>query len=76
MLGHFIRQKKKKRKKENGEKKETNDRLIKDRISRDVRRLFEQQEEKDCYKLKRVNNFWNGNYIEYESNGDKKETYH
>ena len=36
----------------------------------DIRTLFEQQEE-DYYKPKRVNNFWNDNYIEYESNGDK-----
>ena len=35
----------------------------------DIRTLFEQQE--DYYKPKRVNNFWNDNYIEYESNGDK-----
>ena len=26
---------------------------------------------KDYYKPKRVSNFWNNNYIEYESNGDK-----
>ena len=32
--------------------------------------LFEQQEEKDYCKPKRVSNFWN-NYIEYESDGDK-----
>ena len=32
--------------------------------------LFE-QEDKDYYKPKRVNNFWNNDYIEYESNGDK-----
>ena len=31
--------------------------------------LFEHEE--DYYKPKRVNNFWNNNYIEYESNGDK-----
>ena len=36
---------------------------------RDIRTLFEQQE--DYYKPKRVNNFWNNNYIKYESNGDK-----
>ena len=29
------------------------------------------REEKDYYKPKRVSNFWNNNYIEYESNGDK-----
>ena len=32
--------------------------------------LFEQQEE-DCYKPERVNNFWNNTYTDYESNGDK-----
>ena len=31
------------------------------------------EEEEDYYKLKpkRINNFWNNNYIECESNGDK-----
>ena len=28
------------------------------------------EEEEDHYKPKRVSNFWNNNYIEYESNGD------
>ena len=60
-----------KRKKEIRKKKKINDRLIKDRIIRDIRSLFEQQEEKDYYKPKRVSNFWDNNYIEYESNGDK-----
>ena len=31
--------------------------------------LFEQEE--DYYDPKRVNNFWNNNYIEYENNGNK-----
>ena len=31
---------------------------------RDIRTLFEQQEE-DCYKPERVSNFWNNNYIKY-----------
>ena len=44
------------------------DRLINDKIVRDIRTIFEQ--EKYC-KPKRVRNFWNNNYIEYESNGDK-----
>ena len=52
-------------------KKENNGRLIKDVIIRDIRTLFEQQEEKDYYKLKRVSDFSNDNYIEYESNGDR-----
>ena len=30
--------------------------------------LFEQEED---YEPKRVSNFWNNIYIEYESNGDK-----
>ena len=34
-----------------------NYRLIKYRIIRDIRTLFEQQEEKDYYKPKRVSNF-------------------
>ena len=33
--------------------------------------LFQQQEAKDYSKLKRVSNFWNNNYIDYEKNGDK-----
>ena len=51
-------------------KYETNERLIKDRIIRDIRTLFV-REEKDYYKTKRVSNFWNNNYSEYESNCDK-----
>ena len=65
MFGHFLKQKKKKRL-----KKKYNERIIKDTIIRDMRTLVEQQEE-DYYKPKRVSNFWNNNYIEYESNGDK-----
>ena len=59
-----MKQKKKKKKKKNH-----NERIIRDRIIRDIRTLLEQEE--DYYKLKRVTNFWNNNYIEYESNGDK-----
>ena len=66
-----MKQKKKKKKKEIREKKEINEKLIKERIIRDIRTLFEQQEEKGYYKLKRVSNIWNNNYIEYERNGDK-----
>ena len=46
-----------------------NNGLIKDRIIRDVRTLFDQVEEKAYYKPKRVSNFWNNNYI--ESSADK-----
>ena len=63
-FAHFLKQKKKKkRKKEIGGKKETNERLIKDRITRDIRTLFE-QEEQDYYKFKRVSNILNNKYIE------------
>ena len=51
------------------EKKETNERLIKERIIRDIRTLFVQEE--DYCKPKRVSNFWNKNFIGYDSNGDK-----
>ena len=39
---------------------------IKDRIIRDIKTLYK-KEEKDYYKPMRVGNFWNNNYIEYES---------
>ena len=66
IFGHFLKQEKKKK----IEKKKHNERIIKDRIIKDIRALFEQQEE-DYYEPKRVTNFWNNNYIEYESNGNK-----
>ena len=44
-------------------------RLIKDTIIREIRTVFEHDEE-DYYQPKRVNNFWNNNHIQYESNGD------
>ena len=40
---------------------------------RDVRTPFEQEEEA-CYGPKRVNNSWNRNCIQYESNCDKNRT--
>ena len=40
-----------------------NERTINDRITRDIKVLFEQEEEV-CYEHKRVSNFWNNNYIE------------
>ena len=65
-----MKQKKKKRNKEIRGKKEINDILIKDRIIKDIRRLFEQENDDYYFKLKIVSNFWNNNYIEYESNSD------
>ena len=46
---------------------------IKDRILRDIKNLFEHEEE-NYYKLVRVNNFWSNNYIEYESNSNRDKT--
>ena len=40
------------------------------RIIRDIKTLFEQQEE-DYYKLEKVGKLWNYNYTEYESSGDR-----
>ena len=44
---------------------------IKERIIRDIRKIF-YQEEKDYYKPI-VGNFWNNNYTEYESSGDRNK---
>ena len=49
------------------EKKEINDRII-----GDVKALFEEDDDKS-YKPKRVSNFWNINYIKYESNDDRNK---
>ena len=44
---------------------------IKDRILNDIKNLFEhEKEEENRYKPLRVNSFWSGNQVEYESNGD------
>ena len=32
---------------------------------------FEQENDGDSFKPQRVSNFWNNNYIEYESNVDR-----
>ena len=47
--------------------------VIKDRILKDIRNLFE-HEEKDYYKPVRVGNFWSNNYMEYKSNDDRNKT--
>ena len=63
----FLRNRRsKRRKKEIRRKTEYNKTLVKDRLIRDIRTLFEQGEDY-C----KIINFWNNNYIEYESNGDK-----
>ena len=40
--------------------------IVKHRIVKDVRNLFEHEEE-DYYKPVRVNKFWSNNYIKYKS---------
>ena len=45
------------------------DRIVKDRIIRDIRILFQKEDDYDIPK--RVSNCWSYDYIEYESNGDK-----
>ena len=47
---------------------------IKDKIYRDIKNLFEHEEDdENCYKLARVSNFWSNNYIEYESKSDRSK---
>ena len=53
--------------------RKNNHRLIKDSIVRDIRTLFEQEDDADYFERKRVSNFLNNNYIEYESNGDRNK---
>ena len=57
--------------KKDGRKKKQNEKIIKDKVIADIRTLFEQEKGEDYYEPKRVSNFWNNNYIKYESNGDK-----
>ena len=70
----FETEEEKKERKKLELKNEINDGLIKDKIIRDIRTLCEQQEE-HYYKPKRVSNFWNNNYIEYESNEKNRNLY-
>ena len=66
-----MKQKKEKKKERNSKKKEeTGNRLIKDRITRDIRTLLELEIEKDYSKPKRANNFLNNHYIKHEGNGE------
>ena len=55
-------------------KKEINDTVIKDRILRDIRNVFEPEDgEEDYYKPVRVGSFWSNSYIEYKSNGERNK---
>ena len=47
---------------------------IKDRILRDIKNLFEYEEEENYYKPVRVSNIQSNNYIEYKSNIDRNKT--
>ena len=64
-----------KKSKRREKKQEHNERLIKHKIIRDIRTLFEQEEE-GYYKPKRASRFWNNNYIEYEVILIKTTNYH
>ena len=45
---------------------------IKNKITRDIRNLFELEYKKgNYYKQVRVGNFWSNNYIKYENNNDR-----
>ena len=49
---------------------------IKDKILWNIDNLFDHQRHKEnYYKPVRISNFWNNNYIEYESNSDKNKTF-
>ena len=81
ILTIFEREEEKKSERKNLEKKKKkiNNRSVKDRVLghiliRVIRTLFQQQEEKDYYQPRRVNNFWNNNYIEDDGNGHKNRT--
>ena len=41
---------------------------------RDIKDLFEYEEEENYYKHLRVSNFWSNNYTEYESSRDRNKT--
>ena len=47
---------------------------IKDKIMRDIRTLFEEEEEENYYKPVRIGTFYGNKYIEHESNCDKDKT--
>ena len=45
-----------------------------DRTPRDIKTLFEHEEEENHSKPVKLSNFWSNNYIEYKSNGNRKKT--
>ena len=58
-FGNFLKQEKKKK----IEKKKYIERIVKNRIIKDIRTLFEQGKQEYYYEPKRVSNFGNNNYI-------------
>ena len=60
---------------EDRKKKSKIKKIIKGKIIRDIRTLFEQEEEEDYYELKRVSNIWN-NISSVKVMMIKIETYH
>ena len=42
-------------------------------ILRNIRNLFENEEEQNYYKPVRASNFWSNSYIEYEGNGNRNK---
>ena len=64
---NLYRKKKKQRMRE-----QSKDNVIKDRISRDIRNIFGQEE--DYYKLGRIGNFHSKNYLEYQGNNGRNNT--
>ena len=67
----WKRRRRKKEKKRNYRINEINDRLIRERIIRDIRALFWTTRKKDYYKPKKVSNSWNNSYIEYDRDADQ-----
>ena len=60
---------------EDRKKKSKIKKIIKGKIIRDIRTLFEQEEEEDYYELKRVSNIWN-NILSMKVTMIKIEAYH
>ena len=54
VFGHFLKQEKKKK----IEKEKQNERIIKDRIIRDIRTLFKQEQQEKYYEPKRANKYY------------------
>ena len=63
------------KKNEKKKKKSKIKKIIKGKIIRDIRTLFEQEEEEDYYELKRVSNIWN-NISSMKVTMIKIEAYH